>query len=95
MNKHEKATKLKRIGELLQDIYPDLDTVLVTDTENPESITFMTRQCYYDHMQMLGLDAEEVITNQEVKGLITDDAGVEDNFFPEFEETNKKKNGLH
>lgn len=53
-----KREKLLDIIRQIQDIYPELDRVMITDFENPDSITITTESHLLEMAEEYGLDPD-------------------------------------
>lgn len=56
----DKKAKLLRIIQELQEIYPHLDRLMVTDLENPESIIISSEKNIAEIAEAHGITVEEV-----------------------------------
>jgi hypothetical protein len=55
-----KKDRLMEIIEMIQELYPELDTLMITDVENPESIIITSGDRVAEAAEQLGYEPEDL-----------------------------------
>lgn len=63
-----KSDRLMEILSEIQELYPNLDKVLIDDVENPEIIRITSEEVMLEIMELSGLDPDdiEVVATQDI-----------------------------
>ena len=80
MNKSDKKKRVVEIVEQLQEIYPELDRVVITDLDDPSSIIITSKKRMREEAELLGIDPEllEEATDHAEDILTIDDLSEDD-----------------
>jgi hypothetical protein len=55
-----KKDRLMEIIEMIEELYPELDTLMITDVENPESIIITSGDRVAEAAEQLGYEPEDL-----------------------------------